>query len=497
MKKIKTYTSLLLIFTVSCFSFAQDVTKPITGIYSLENDVSGIEILVQEGMLVQDSFYLVDKQVLPIVTDGGFGLSIFWTGWRAPGRDNNADNRMEYSATDFVITKVTTLKDKKHPSISILSKAKDAPFYLMMVYSLDPGETYFRRSLSICDSIYGRHSLDRISPADLQIKKYPSSSKDNGFRIDKEGGFGQPVALAAAYSGMFAGLEYPSATNYLIASDENSFRFNTERYPGKIISKEWSEPESVVVGLTPDIYISNGFMKYVNVIKVHPSEPYILYNSWYDLRSPQYPRTADSNHMNQENAMKIIGLFNKKMTQQYGIKLDAFVLDDGWDIYKSDWELNRETFPDRFKPISDELAKNGTKLGLWLGPTGGYSFRMDRINWMKEHGYETVGTEFDYNEAMLCIAGKKYSALFEKRITDFVKNDKVGYFKWDGIQFSCSEADHGHATGPYSLASCTESVIQKCKAVRDLDPSMYLNITSGTWLSPWWLKYASHLWMDG
>lgn len=145
----------------------------------------------------------------------------------------------------------------------------------------------------------------------------------------------------------------------------------------------------------------------------------------------------------------------------------------------------------RLKPIADTLKKMGTNLGIWFGPTGGYSFRMKRVSWMKQHGYEVVGETRD--NAMLCLAGKNYSQLFEKRVTDMVRNDGMAYFKWDGIQFSCSEPDHGHSTGIYSRRAVLESVIDKCKAVRTVNPDVYLNITSGTWLSPWWVKYANQI----
>jgi hypothetical protein len=120
---------------------------------------------------------------------------------------------------------------------------------------------------------------------------------------------------------------------------------------------------------------------------------------------------------------------------------------------------------------------------------------MKRVNWMKEHGYEVVGTT--KNTAMLCLGGTKYSGLFKKRVTDFVANDGVSYFKWDGIQFSCSESDHGHSVGIYSRRSILESLIDKCRAVREKNPKVFLNITSGTWLSPWWVKYANQIWMQG
>ena len=182
------------------------------------------------------------------------------------------------------------------------------------------------------------------------------------------------------------------------------------------------------------------------------------------------------------------------MIDKYGINLDAFVLDDGWDTYESDWKMRPETFPHGVKPIVDALKPLGTTLGIWFGPTGGYSYRMKRINWMKEHGYETVGST--PNDEMMDIAGPKYSALFEKRTTDLAKQG-VGYFKWDGIQFSSSEPGSGHAVGYLSRRAAMESVIEKCKAVREVNPNEYLNITSGTWMSPWWLKYANQIWMQG
>ena len=80
---------------------------------------------------------------------------------------------------------------------------------------------------------------------------------------------------------------------------------------------------------------------------------------------------------------------------------------------------------------------------------------------------------------------------------DFVRNDGVSYFKWDGIQFVCNEPDHGHPVDIYSRRAVLESVIDKCNAVRGANPRTFLNITSGTWLSPWWLKYANQIWMDG
>ena len=86
---------------------------------------------------------------------------------------------------------------------------------------------------------------------------------------------------------------------------------------------------------------------------------------------------------------------------------------------------------------------------------------------MKAHGYETVG--HTPHDAMMDIAGPKYSALFKKRTTDFARQG-VGYFKWDGIQFSSSEPGNGHPVGYFSRRAALESIFATCKAVRAINP---------------------------
>ncbi len=293
---------------------------------------------------------------------------------------------------------------------------------------------------------------------------------------------------------MFFGIEYPDATNVLESDVNDQLKLSCRELIGQVVRDSWIESDWLVQGLAPDHYVKDWFFNYLPDIRVAPNRPYALYNSWYDLRSPMYPGVQPDHVMNEKNILHIIDLFQKDMIKPYGIHLDAFVLDDGWDNYESDWQMRTSTFPHGIKPIVDALKPLGTTLGFWFGPTGGYSFRMKRIDWMKAHGYETVG--HTDNDAMMDIAGPKYSSLFEKRTTDFAKGG-VGYFKWDGIQFSSSEPNSGHPIGYLSRRAALQSVIAKCKAVRAINPNEFLNITSGTWMSPWWLQYANQIWMQG
>ncbi|MFZ5786668.1 MAG: hypothetical protein ACOY3Y_09530, partial [Acidobacteriota bacterium] len=73
----------------------------------------------------------------------------------------------------------------------------------------------------------------------------------------------------------------------------------------------------------------------------------------------------------------------------------------------------------------------------------------------------------------------------------------VGYFKWDGFQFTATEPDLGTPPGIHARRAVLETVRRLAGGVRALDPDMFLNITSGTWLSPWWLAIADQIWMGG
>ncbi len=461
-----------------------------------------------------------------LVTDAGFAFNVVWTGLRAPGKNNNAENPVLFTKKDFRFDHFTVSDSTPAKQVNLFFKGINNPFAVRLSYKLQPEKFYARRQTAISDPKLHGHFLDRMDVLDGKAvfeEKKPAGKQtagisiegmhfaytekiklgggnDESFHILKNGGFGQPLAFANKNSGGFFGLEYPVATTEASVLDKNLFSVNSYRYVGKRIGQPPIASPWEVMAVTPQPYVKKWFFSYVKDIRVAPAKPYILYNSWYDLRSERYARVdkdiPKDAVMNDTNTLRIIRLLQKNMVGKHHIHLNAFVLDDGWDNYESAWALNRHEFPHGLRPLADTLAKTGTRLGIWFGPMGGYSFAMSRVKWMGEHGYEVTGHKYVYGSAKLCLAGKKYSDLFRKRITDFVKNDRMGYFKWDGIQFSCSNPAHGHPTGIYSGNAVMQSVIDKCKAVRAIDSSVYLNITTGTWLSPWWLQYANQIWMD-
>ncbi|HMD13188.1 MAG TPA: alpha-galactosidase, partial [Bacteroidota bacterium] len=438
----------------------------------MENNQVKILVKIENGELLSDRLETVpawsekfgSSQIASLETDADFALDVMYTDWQAPGKANNADNPILLTKKDFDLDSTSV----KNDSLVLFFKSKESTIDVMMTYRLAPNDFYFRRTVAVRDTAFGHHFLRWM---------WGRKGSVNGFTsIVKAGDFGQPVALLTKNGGAFFGLEYPTSENKFDSLQQGKGQIECGQEFGQIIGNDWITGNSVVEAITPNEYVKDWFFKYVDAIRVVPLHPFTLYNSWYDLRSPEYPKVPKEHWMSEQSALGMAKLLRENMIEKHNIKLDAFVLDDGWDVYESDWQVRKEQWPNGFKPLADELKKTNTTLGLWLGPTGGYSFRMRRLNWMRDHGYETVGKSRD--NLMLCIAGKKYSELFEKRVTDFVANDGVGYFKWDGIQFSCSEPDHGHPIDIYSRRAVMQSVIDKCNAVRKKNPDVFLNITS-------------------
>ena len=528
MKNIILLLSVLLISTLNMAQQQVKVNEIKTDnnlAVSLQNNMVKQTVVIENNRLYSDTLQSLNKWTsmyshrVPavLITDADFELDMVYTAWRAPGKNYNADNPVSFTKKDFSFDRYTMGESVKgEKSVDFWFSGINNPFTLRMTYELKPNEFYARRKITLTDKTLTGHYLNKIhtrkgryifydkvnnreASFTISIEDIEGAGKINredkttkaDFEIIHQGDFGQPVALKSNQAGAFGGIEYPTSDNFIYPDKIDFYQYLGEQIKSIPVESNWT-----VMGITPEPYVKKWFYQYVKTIRVAPATPYIMYNSWYDLRSADYPNIPEDAVMNQENVLRIWNLVKKNFIDKNNIPINAFVLDDGWDIYESDWKLRKNQFPNGMRPIADELKKSGTDLGIWFGPAGGYSFALKRIQWMHDHGYEVTGNLNVAGSAQLCLAGKNYSKLFRKRTTDFVKNDHVGYFKWDGIQFSCSEPDHGHPVGIHSRRAVMESVIDKCKAVRAINPDVYLNITSGTWLSPWWVQYANQIWMD-
>ena len=94
-------------------------------------------------------------------------------------------------------------------------------------------------------------------------------------------GFGQPVYTEE----MFFGLEYPSG--------ENSFTdkgLELVCHPGVAVGRDGYSSRPSIWGVAATGGTRSSFLAYVDRIRPAPVRPFLLYNTWYDLRTRKAPR---------------------------------------------------------------------------------------------------------------------------------------------------------------------------------------------------------------
>ena len=333
-----------------------------------------------------------------------------------------------------------------------------------LVYELNPADFFTRQWVHIAKPQQGTWFLDWLAVA----------RNEWGVPRFTLGGFGQPLFA----EDLFLGLEFPTGVN-TASGDEVTLGSS----PGINIPDAGYTSESAVMGVAPAGLVHRQFLDYVARMRVAPARPFLLYNTWYD-----YPRLK----MNGGNTVARVSDFQKLLLSKYGLHLDSFVLDDGWDDMHKLWVIDQQRFPNGFRDLTAALKTIDSKLGIWFGPIGGYDQSQVRIATGK-----AANMEITSNGRYLCIAGRNYSRLLGDTMLQYQKEYGINYFKLDGIAFGCNEPDHGHPLGIYSDEATARTFIGMLEKLRAADPKVFLNITTSIWLSPWWLRYANTVWMGG
>jgi hypothetical protein len=233
---------------------------------------------------------------------------------------------------------------------------------------------------------------------------------------------------------------------------------------------------SSVIGVSPAGQMRRAFLNYVERERAHPYRPFLHYNSWFDI--------GFGNRYDQAGAVDAINAFGEELHVKRGVQLDSFMFDDGWDNPQSLWNFD-SGFPDGFTPVQADAAKYGAAPGIWLSPWGGYDkAKEERMKFGAKEGFEM-------NEGGFALSGPKYFARFRDVTLEFIRKYGVNQFKIDGTGnvnsvFPGSEFD-----------SDFHAAISLIGEWRALKPDIFVNLTTGTYPSPFWLRYADSIWRGG
>jgi hypothetical protein len=233
---------------------------------------------------------------------------------------------------------------------------------------------------------------------------------------------------------------------------------------------------SCVIGVTHTGQLRRDFLTYIERERAHPYRTFLHYNSWYDI-GYFTPYT-------QEDALNRINTFGSELHEKRGVILDSFLFDDGWDNHTSLWNFNKG-FPDGFTPIREAANKYNAHPGVWMSPWGGYEEpKKERIEFGKKAGFEIVDNGF-------ALSGPKYYARFREVCLQMIQKYGVNQFKFDGTGNADTVFPGSQFDSDFSAA------ISLISDLREAKPDIFINLTTGTYPSPFWLLYADSIWRGG
>ncbi len=410
------------------------------------------------------------------------------------------------TSADFKMKEVLTQTPEK---LVFLLKNEEHDMEVEVVYEIQPDAFYMNKSLNIRSG--KETTLERIDVETIKLddiyQPYQMKQITAWGPSKWRPGLGQP--LYTKESATFWGTEFPASYNYV----ENKTAFcgylwGKELQPGQTYSSYRS-----VFGVGDNAsFIQDTFFEYIDKIRVRPLRLQVQYNSWFDFG----PR------VDKEQFEKSVGKVSKELNTKRNVSpFKAFVIDDGWQDVKTDWSDKvwkvNDKFDADFAASIANVEKAGSSLGLWLSPGCNFGGR-PAVPLMREKGLEAL-------DQYMSLAGPKYMQLLEDRMVELTKQG-VTYFKLDGLfghlnrrEFDFNGGDYGVPTmsqldtegfspaderlndpkydelKTYYLVAGTERLMQIFKKQHEVNPNVYIVISNGAYLSPWWLQYIDAVWM--
>lgn len=277
----------------------------------------------------------------------------------------------------------------------------------------------------------------------------------------------QGCPVTAAEGRLFAGVEHPLGIN--LAQD------------GKIIAKmdrkldiPVSAPLTVstVLGVSAPGQTRRTFQKdYINEERARPYGAFLNYNTWYDSFFVPY---------DEKMAMDIVKAYGEELVKKRGVVVDSFMMDDGWDDTQTLWKFNKG-FPNEFKNIRKEAESFSASPGVWFSPWGGYGQP-------KENRIKAANGKFETNDRGFALAGPVYYNHFKNMCIDMIRKNGINHFKFDG-----TSSEESQIKGS-KFSSDFEAIISIINELRNERPDLYVNLTTGTWASPFWFGIADSIW---
>ncbi len=311
---------------------------------------------------------------------------------------------------------------------------------------LRDGSHYVRQLMTV------KSSADAGTLSGVELINFPVAGAEQIGTVP-----GSPVAG----NNWFFGLELPVSTNDVTS---NVRSFIACSLP---LTADQSYRFGSVAGVYPNGQMRRSLLAYVERERARPTKPFLHYNCWYDL----------AQRVNEKDLTAAITAFHNEMTVKRGVQIDSYVVDDGWDDARNTfWGVDARKFPSGFAPVADDLKRYGSHLGLWISPLGGYGEAGSRTDNARKQGIVESGKGLDLSYTPY------YNWWLEEHLK-LMRDYQVNYFKWDRA---------GEGVNPHFMA-----LVRAANELRRADPNLFINVTVGTWPSPFWLNHIDSTWRAG
>ena len=332
--------------------------------------------------------------------------------------------------------------------------------------SLKDGSNYFIQKITLL-------SKDSIRIKKIGLIEIPKSC---GLKTT-----GVVVGSPLAGKNFFCAVEHPMS---LIDSTQKSIVSYVRLY--EPATKSATPIFTAVWGVSPENQLRRSFLYYIERERAVPYHQKLHYNSWFDL-------SWIDRKLNETSCMDRIQTFADSLIMKRNVKMDAFLFDDGWDNNQTLWQFN-SGFPNGFTNLSNLAKKYKADLGVWISPWGGYeNDKLQRLAYGHKQNppFETNTNGFQFAEGF-SLSGPVYYKRFYDVVSNFVHNQGVSMFKFDGVGWGndTKEANESYGKDIYAL-------LKLIPDLRKVKPDLYFSLTVGTWPSPYWLYYGDAIWRSG
>ncbi|MDQ8206391.1 hypothetical protein QEH52_02645 [Coraliomargarita sp. SDUM461003] len=507
--QVPSLTAIIASFAIAVIGYAEAPSK---SSYMLANPSLGREFSLQDGHLTTKRILnrRADTVIHPTHSDE-FQLRIS-QGTHTTGTD------VLLTTQDFTCIDVTrkALPELPGKSIDFTLKNTEHDLTVIVRYELGTNDFFMRKQLHISSGkpvTLEKIDVEAVSTTDAyqpyttrEITTSRSRElKMNGWRP----GLGQP--LFTTKSGTFWGIEFPAADNQVVDQE----LICGYQYGHELTPNEAYISYKAVMGVSDDpAFTSDAFYEYIETIRVRPLRLQVQYNSWFDF----YKEVSGPDFISSVEKV------NQELCVERGVSpLDAYVIDDGWQDSPKGADWSQEVWPvnEKFDPAFESsfaaAEKVQSELGIWLSPQANFGARF-AVPSMRKAKMGALKT-------WMSLANTPYMDKLEDRLVELT-NQGFSYFKLDGTfghlrtrEFDIDGAAHGVPVMPqlgtegfkpdderlndnkynelkiYYLTVGTERLMKIFKAMSEANPEVYIVISNGAYLSPWWLMHVDAVWM--